>query len=43
MLTDAGHVGVVTYQGKSPDTDPSQFITLDVTVWRNAIDPAPSS
>lgn len=43
VLTDAGHVGVVTYQGKSPDTDPSQFITLDVTVWRNAIDPAPSS
>ncbi|MFF8841585.1 protein kinase [Streptomyces sp. NPDC015127] len=43
VLTDAGHVGVATYQGKSPDTDPSQFITLDVTVWRNAIDPAPSS
>ncbi|MEV4332022.1 protein kinase [Streptomyces sp. NPDC049597] len=43
VLTESGHVGVATYQGKSPDTDPSQFITLDVTVWRNAIDPAPSS
>ncbi|MFI2372136.1 serine/threonine protein kinase [Streptomyces sp. NPDC018833] len=43
VLTDSGHVGVATYQGKSPDSDPSQYITLDVTVWRNAIDPAPSS
>lgn len=42
VLTDSGHVGVVTYQGKSSDTDPSQFITVDVTVWRNAMDPAPS-
>ncbi|MFF3325257.1 serine/threonine-protein kinase [Streptomyces sp. NPDC002889] len=42
VLTDSGHVGVVTYQGKSSDTDPSQFITVDVTVWRNAMDASPS-
>jgi serine/threonine protein kinase len=42
VLTDSGHVGVVTYQGKSSEADPSQFITVDVTVWRNAMDPAPS-
>ncbi|MFF0449820.1 protein kinase [Streptomyces sp. NPDC004609] len=38
VLTDSGHVGVVTYQGKSPDSDPSKFVTLDVTVWLNAVD-----
>lgn len=37
VLTNSGHVGVVTYQGKSPDSDPSRFVTLDVTVWRNAM------
>ncbi|WP_330113808.1 serine/threonine-protein kinase [Streptomyces sp. MUM 178J] len=39
VLTNSGHVGVVTYQGKSPDSDPSRYITLDVTVWRNALNP----
>ncbi|MEV6784309.1 hypothetical protein AB0M96_17945, partial [Streptomyces sp. NPDC051098] len=39
VLTESGNVGVVTYQGKAPDSDPSRFITLDVTVWRGAIDP----
>jgi hypothetical protein len=43
VLTDSGHVGLVTYQGKSSDNDASRFITVDVTVWRNAMDPLPSS
>jgi serine/threonine protein kinase len=38
VLSDSGNVGLVTYQGKSPDSDPSRFVTLDVTVWRGAID-----
>ncbi|WP_189882274.1 serine/threonine-protein kinase [Streptomyces xantholiticus] len=43
VLTDSGHVGLVTYQGKSSENDASRFITVDVTVWRNAMDPVPSS
>ncbi|QGV77818.1 serine/threonine-protein kinase [Streptomyces ficellus] len=37
VLTNGGHVGLVTYQGKSPESDPSHYVTLDVTVWRGAI------
>ncbi|MFE0422992.1 serine/threonine protein kinase, partial [Streptomyces sp. NPDC058953] len=39
VLTDSGHVGVVTYQGKSPDSDPSRFVTVDVTTWLSAVEP----
>ncbi|MEU3602162.1 protein kinase [Streptomyces sp. NPDC006798] len=38
VLTDTGHVGIVTYQGKSPESDPSQFVTVDVTTWLNAVE-----
>ncbi|MEW2631425.1 serine/threonine-protein kinase [Streptomyces sp. NPDC048389] len=41
VLTDSGHVGLVTYQGKSSENDASRFITVDVTVWRNTMDPVP--
>ena len=37
VLTDSGHVALVTYQGKAPASDPSDYVRLDVTVWRNAI------
>ncbi|MET9382686.1 serine/threonine-protein kinase [Streptomyces sp. NPDC002928] len=37
VLTDAGDVGLVTYQGLSPDSDPSRYVTLDVKVWRGAL------
>lgn len=37
------HVGLLTYQGKSPENDPSRFISVDVTVWRNAMDVVPTS
>ncbi|MEU7332811.1 hypothetical protein [Streptomyces parvus] len=36
VLSKAGHIGVVTYRGKSGPNDPSRYITIDVTVWRNA-------
>ncbi|GAA2488584.1 hypothetical protein [Streptomyces gobitricini] len=43
VLTNGGHVGLVTYQGKSPESDPSHYITLDVTVRRGAIAPEAAS
>ncbi|MFC8916203.1 serine/threonine-protein kinase [Streptomyces sp. NPDC057116] len=43
VLTNGGHVGLVTYQGKSPESDPSHYVTIDVTVWRNAIAPEATS
>ncbi|MFI2345813.1 protein kinase [Streptomyces sp. NPDC019443] len=38
VLSETGNVGLVTYQGRSPEGDPSHYITVDVTVWRGAID-----
>ncbi|MEV5602966.1 protein kinase [Streptomyces sp. NPDC052299] len=37
VTTGTGHMGLVTYQGHSPEDSPSDYITLDVTVWRNAV------
>ncbi|MFG2988202.1 serine/threonine-protein kinase [Streptomyces sp. NPDC048257] len=39
VLSDAGHIAVATYRGKSGGSDPSKYVTLDLTVWRNAEDP----
>ncbi|MFH9581975.1 protein kinase [Streptomyces globisporus] len=36
VLSKAGHIAVVTYRGKSGADDPSRYITIDLTVWRNA-------
>ncbi|MFJ9624895.1 serine/threonine-protein kinase [Streptomyces sp. NPDC101181] len=36
VLSKAGHIAVVTYRGQSGDDDPSRYITIDLTVWRNA-------
>ncbi|WWQ62461.1 hypothetical protein V2W30_03160 [Streptomyces sp. Q6] len=36
VRSDAGHIAVVTYRGKSGAGDPSRYVTVDVTVWRNA-------
>ncbi|MET9499628.1 protein kinase [Streptomyces sp. NPDC006552] len=36
VRSDAGHIAVVTYRGKSGEKDPSKYVTVDVTVWRNA-------
>ncbi|MFJ8826956.1 serine/threonine-protein kinase [Streptomyces sp. NPDC102467] len=42
VRSDAGHIAVVTYRGKSGSHDPSQYVTVDVTVWRNAEEPTES-
>lgn len=39
VLSDAGHIAVATYRGVSGGSDPSRYITLDLTVWRNAEEP----
>ncbi|NYE44399.1 serine/threonine protein kinase [Streptomyces fulvorobeus] len=36
VLSDAGHIAVVTYRGRSAADDPSRYFTLDLTIWRNA-------
>ncbi|MFD5895403.1 serine/threonine-protein kinase [Streptomyces sp. NPDC060366] len=39
LLSDAGHVAVVTYRGKSGANDASTYVTVDLTIWRNAEEP----
>ncbi|WP_407837502.1 serine/threonine protein kinase [Streptomyces sp. DSM 116496] len=36
VLSDAGHIAVATYRGKSGAKESSQYITVDLTIWRNA-------
>ncbi|RSS84600.1 serine/threonine protein kinase [Streptomyces sp. WAC05292] len=36
VTTGTGHLGLVTVRGISPEDSPSKYLTLDVTVWRNA-------
>ncbi|MEV8533664.1 protein kinase [Streptomyces sp. NPDC051211] len=36
VTTGTGHMGLVTVKGFSPEDSPSKYMTLDVTVWRNA-------
>lgn len=36
ITTGSGHVALLTYQGQSPEDSPSTYMTVDVTVWRNA-------
>jgi serine/threonine kinase PknH len=38
VYTDSGHIALVTYRGHSPKSDPSDYVKLDVTVWRNALE-----
>ncbi|GAA3235833.1 serine/threonine protein kinase [Streptomyces sp. XM83C] len=40
--TNSGHIALVTFQGASPENDPSDYITVDLTVWRNAEEPTES-
>ncbi|MEU9081418.1 serine/threonine-protein kinase [Streptomyces sp. NPDC048357] len=39
VLSDAGHIALATYRGASGGSDPSKYVTLDLTVWRNAEEP----
>lgn len=36
VFTGSGHIGLVTVQGFSAEDSPSKYMTLDLTVWRNA-------
>ncbi|MDT9682767.1 protein kinase [Streptomyces sp. TRM76323] len=38
LQNGAGDVALLTVGGFSPESDPSDYITLDVTVWRGAMD-----
>jgi serine/threonine protein kinase len=38
VLSDAGHIAVATYRGKSGKNDPGSYITIDLQIWRNAED-----
>ncbi|MFI6082835.1 serine/threonine protein kinase [Streptomyces sp. NPDC051217] len=42
VLSDAGHIAVATYRGKSGEDDPGQYVTIDLEIWRNAEDPSES-
>ncbi|MEU6892456.1 protein kinase [Streptomyces sp. NPDC046557] len=37
VRTKAGNIALVVYGGASSPSDPSKYITVDVTVWRGAI------
>ncbi|MFI6896089.1 serine/threonine-protein kinase [Streptomyces sp. NPDC050256] len=36
ITTGSGHIALLTYQNHSPSDSPSNYVTVDVTVWRNA-------
>ncbi|MGP3948490.1 protein kinase domain-containing protein [Streptomyces sp. 7N604] len=39
VRTESGHIALLTYKGASAESDPSRYLTFDVKVWRNAVDP----
>ncbi|MDV9202809.1 serine/threonine protein kinase, partial [Streptomyces sp. Wh19] len=43
VTTGTGHMGLVTIQGLSGEESPSKYLTLDLTVWRNAAGSGSSS
>ncbi|MFF8271686.1 serine/threonine-protein kinase [Streptomyces sp. NPDC016562] len=38
VLSKAGHIAVATFRGKSGANEPSKYLTVDLTIWRNAED-----
>ncbi|MCX5201407.1 protein kinase [Streptomyces sp. NBC_00237] len=40
--TESGHIALVTFRGRSSPSDPSDYVTLDLTLWRNAEQPSGS-
>ncbi|MEK8144544.1 hypothetical protein NKH18_31130 [Streptomyces sp. M10(2022)] len=38
VRTDAGHLGLVVVRGLASESAASNYITVDVTVWRNAVE-----
>ncbi|WP_199550114.1 serine/threonine-protein kinase [Streptomyces sp. N35] len=43
LLTTAGHIGMIKYNGRAPASDQSNYVKLDVTVWRNAMAAEPEN
>lgn len=43
VTTGTGHMGLVTVQGLPSEDSPSEYMTLDLTVWRNAAGSASGS
>ncbi|WP_312870261.1 serine/threonine-protein kinase [Streptomyces himalayensis] len=39
VISGTGHVGLITFRGTAPSPDTTDYITVDVKVWRNAVDP----
>ncbi|MFF5755912.1 serine/threonine-protein kinase [Streptomyces longwoodensis] len=37
--TRSGHIALVTYRRSAPENDPSDFVSVDLTIWRNAEEP----
>ncbi|MFH9858052.1 protein kinase [Streptomyces sp. NPDC017202] len=40
--TTSGHIALVTFKGGAPQGDPSDFVSVDLTIWRNAEEPGDS-
>ncbi|MEU5195836.1 protein kinase [Streptomyces scabiei] len=38
----SGHIALVTFRGTAPENDPSDYVSVDLTIWRNAEEPAGS-
>ncbi|MGV9942715.1 serine/threonine-protein kinase [Streptomyces sp. NPDC003401] len=38
--SSSGHIALVTFKGRAPENDPSDFVSVDLTIWRNAEEPA---
>ncbi|MGW1025284.1 protein kinase domain-containing protein [Streptomyces sp. NPDC002577] len=39
VISGTGDVGLITFRGTAPSPDTADYITVDVKVWRNAVDP----
>ncbi len=39
VISGTGHVGLITFRGTAPSPDTTDHITVDVKIWRNAVDP----
>ncbi|QYX80431.1 serine/threonine-protein kinase [Streptomyces akebiae] len=35
----SGHIALVTFRGTAPENDPSDYVAVDLTIWRNAEEP----
>ncbi|MEU5545262.1 serine/threonine-protein kinase [Streptomyces sioyaensis] len=43
LTADSGHVALITFKGSAPKSDPSSYLTVDLRVWRNAVQPKEDS